>query len=310
MNSISTKQSQDLGLGSKVVQSQKKRYVNRDGSFNVYRKGVFNRGAFSLYHAVLEISWPTFYAAIFGLFVIANAIFAILYLLTGLQAFPDLANLAAGRRLGELFLFSVQILTTLGASPIHPVNTLAKIILDLESTAGLLGFALATGMIFARFSNPPTNIIFSDKAVIAPYNGITGFMFRIINGRNNELIEVGATVTLAVMDESGQRDFHQLTLERDKVMVFPLNWTIVHPIDPLSPIYGMSADDLAHINAEFTVFITAMDKDLSKRVYARFSYLYEEVVVGAQFATMIEQTPDGRVAANPDLLHEIEKISS
>lgn len=309
MNSILTQQPQDLGLGSRVVQAQKKRYVNRDGSFNVYRKGAFNRGAFSLYHAVLEVSWPTFYAAIFGLFILANAIFALMYLLSGPQAFPDLTNLAAGHRLGELFLYSVQILTTLGASPIHPVNTLAKVILDLESTAGLLGFALATGMIFARFSNPPTNIIFSDRAVVAPYNGITGFMFRIINGRNNELIEVSATVTLAVMDESGERDFHQLTLERDKVMVFPLNWTIVHPIGRISPIYGMTADDLARVNAEFTVFITAMDKDLSKRVFARFSYLYEEIVVGAQFVTMIEQTPDGKVAANPDLLHEIEKVS-
>jgi inward rectifier potassium channel len=298
---------QDLGLGFKVTQSQKSRFINRDGTFNVYRSTRFGRGWFSIYHAILAASWTYFFFWIIALFIVANIIFAATYLITGPESFPQLANLGTAERYGQLFLYSVQILTSLGASPLHPVTTWAFIILDIESAVGLLGFAVATGLILARFSNPATKIMFSEMAVIAPYKDITGFMFRIINGRSNELIEVSATVTLAVIDSRGQRQFRQLALERDMVLVFPLNWTIVHPINDSSPLWRLSAEDLSRANAEFLIAITALDRNLSRKAYARFSYLYDEVIMGAKFATMIDQAPDGSVIAKPHLLSKIEK---
>lgn len=303
-----SRQEQDLGLGFKVIQQQRTRFINRDGTFNVRRRGIPGRGAFSLYHAILAISWTSFYAIIFIAFILANAVFAAGYFFCGRAAFPELANLPAAERYVHLFLYGIQILTTLGASPLHPMTLAGNIILAVQSVTGLLGFALGTGLIFARFSNPATKIIFSNCAVIAPYKDITGFMFRIINGRSNELIDVTANVTLAVIDQSGQRVFQQLSLERDKVNVFPLNWTIVHPIDENSPLWGKGSRDLGDANAEFLITITAIDKDLSKTAYARLSYLYKEVAVGARFVTMIEQTPDGMVVADANLLSKIEKV--
>ncbi len=303
------KQEHDLGLGSKVVQQNKTRFINRDGSLNVYRKGVLERGSFSPYHAILRISWWSFYMWLFVLFISANLLFAALFLLAGPHAFPELTQLSLSQRFVQLFFYSVQNITTLASSPLHPVTILGNIILSVEAVAGLLGFALSMSLIFTRFSNPATKIIFSKHAVIAPYNGINGFMFRIINGRNNELIEVTATVTLTLLDKNGSRQFQQLSLERDKVLVFPLNWTIVHPIDNASPISGMTAQDLANAEAEFLIYITAVDKDLSKTVYARFSYLHDEIVEGARFVPMIEQSANGTVLADPHRIHQIEKIS-
>jgi inward rectifier potassium channel len=303
------KQEHDLGLGSKVVQQNKKRFINRDGSLNVYQKGAFERGSFSPYHAILRMSWWSFYTWLAVLFIAANILFVTLYLLAGPHAFPELTRLSLSQKFAQLFFFSIQIITTLASSPLHPVTTMGNIVLSVEAVAGLLGFALSMSLIFTRFSNPATKIIFSENAVITPYNDINGFMFRIINGRNNELIEVTATVTLTMLDKDGNRQFQQLSLERDKVLVFPLNWTIVHPIDTTSPIFEMTLQDLAKADAEFLIYITAVDKYLSKTVYARFSYLYDEIVEGARFVPMIERSADGTVLANPHRIHQIEKIS-
>jgi inward rectifier potassium channel len=165
---------------------------------------------------------------------------------------------------------------------------------------------VGAGFIFARLSNPVVKIIFSNQAIIAPYRDVAGFMFRIINGRSNELIDIGAAVTFSKTERDGRRSLHQLPLERSSVLVFPLNWTIVHPIVKGSPLYGMTGEDLIRAQAEFMVAITATDQDLSRKVYARHSYLYSEVIVGARFKNIIERTGDGTVMVDPARIHEIE----
>ena len=300
--------SQDLGLGEKVIQENRTRYVNRDGSFNVHRKGVWERGAFSPYHAILNISWPRFYFGVFAYYVLANLIFTTWYFFCGLKAFPAIAELGAGQRFGQLFFYSVQVITTLGSSPLHPSNFRAEIVLAVEAMVGMLGFALGASLMFARFSNPASGIAFSRRAVIAPYEAETGFMFRMINSRSHELAQVGAVVTLALTGKDGKRIFQQLELERDNVLVFPLHWTVVHPIDKKSPLYGLSAQDLAKANAEFVISITAVDWDLSKTVYARTSYRFNEIIFNARFSSIIEHDAKGTVVVDPERIHEIEKL--
>ena len=299
---------QDLGLGDKVIQENRTRYVNRDGSFNVHRKGVWERGSFSPYHAVLNISWPRFYFGVLAYYVLTNLIFTSLYFFSGSRAFPDIADLTAAQRFGKLFFYSVQVITTLGSSPLHPGNVRAEIILSIEAMVGMLGFALGASLMFARFSNPASGITFSRRAVIAPYQGGTGFMFRMINGRSHELLQVGAVITLAVTNRDGKRNFKQLQLERDSVLVFPLHWTVVHPINKTSPLYGMTAQDLSKANAEFVISVTAVDQDLSKTLYARTSYRFNEVVMGARFSNIIEHNTQGTVVVDPKRIHEIEKV--
>jgi inward rectifier potassium channel len=131
-------------------------------------------------------------------------------------------------------------------------------------------------------------------------------MFRIINDRNTDLTEVSANVTFSSIDKNGKRNFQRLPLERDSVSSFPLSWTVVHPINEQSPLKGKTAEDLTGIQAEFLIIITATDIDLSKQVYARNSYLYSEIVFGARFVYIFENSKDGSVVVDPKRIHEIE----
>src|SRR5260370_29595394 len=151
----------------------------------------------------------------------------------------------------------------------------ANALVTVESYLGLLGLALATGILFARFSRPTAKIIFSKNAVIAPYRNITAFMFRVINSRKNQLIEVGARVIMGrfeIMDGKMTRKFYELPLERQKVVFFPLSWTVVHPIDEKSPLYGWNENMLKESGAEFLILLTGIDETFSEQVHSRSSY--------------------------------------
>lgn len=303
----SNNQNLDLGLGDKVSQENRTRFINQDGSLNVHRKGVFERGNFSPYHAILNATWPRFFSGVVVYYLVANLLFTAGYLMSGKAAFPDITSLSFFQRFGQLFFYSVQVISTLGSSPLHPATAMADIILALEAIVGLFGFAVGASLLFARFSNPSIKILFSSNAVIASYQGITGFMVRIINGRSNELILVTATMTLAMNGAGGKRVFYQLPLERSQVQTFPVNWTIVHPIDAMSPIYRKSAKDLEKDDAEFVISITAVDPDLSKTVYSRRSYKDGEIIEG-KFAYILERDKDGTVVVDPNRISELEKI--
>jgi inward rectifier potassium channel len=311
LDNLANTPNEDLGLGAKVIQENQSRFINEDGSFNVHRKGVFERGAFSPYHALLSKTWPSFYAYLLSAYAIFTLIFTGLYLMAGRYAFSVILPEHLFARFGELFFFSIQILTTLGSSAIQPLTVLAKTIFALEAMTGILGFSVAAGLIFARLSNPAVRIIFSKQAVIAPYkdaagNNGTAFMFRIINCRSNEFIDVSAGVTLSMIDKTGTRIFRPLKLERDTVLVFPLHWTVVHAITKESPLSGMSAEMLTRATAEFLITIAATDQDLAKRINVRHSYLHDEVAVGAKFTNIIERTAAGTVVVDPKRIHEIE----
>jgi len=256
---------------------------------------------------MLNLSWTTFFACVLGSYLLINVVFTGLYLLGGPYALAGLVDGGLLSRFGEIFSYSIQVLTTLGSGALQPATIFTKVVFALEALTGTLGFAVGAALIFARISNPAVKILFSRRAVIAPYDGGTAFMFRIVNGRSNEFINVSATVTLAMTKKDGKRSFHQLTLERNSVLLFPLSWTVVHPITKESPLYGMMAKEFAAAQAEFLVAITATDQDLSKDVYVRHSYLFSEIVVGAKFVNVIERTPDGTVVVDPARIHEIEK---
>lgn len=299
----------DMGLGDRVIQENRTRFLNTDGSFNVRRKGIFEHGSFSLYHAVLNMSWTWFITFLFTSYILGSAAFTGLYLLCGPNAFANITGLGIVQRAREIFFFSVHIITTIGVSALVPSNILAKALLSLESMIGLVALAVIAGLMFARFSNPAVRILFSRHAVIGPYKDGTAFMVRIINGRSNELINLTATVTLAIAGKDGKRTFKQLDLERDSILVFPLNWTIVHPITKDSPLYGLTAEELARRSPEFLIAISAVDQDLSKTVYTRHSYVAKEIEFGARFTNIFERTDDGTIVVDPKRIHEIEKVT-
>ncbi|HEX6749845.1 MAG TPA: ion channel [Longimicrobium sp.] len=278
---LSREEYKDLGFGS-VVAAQSGRLLNRDGSFNVERHGLHPLRSLSVYHFLLTVTWTRFLLGVCGAYLAANALFALLYFLCGPGALRGTDGLGEGGRYLTAFFFSVETLATVGYGNIAPNGLAANVVVTAEALTGLLMFALVSGLVFARFSRPVAWIIFSRHALVAPYRGYSAFMLRIVNGRSNQLIEVNAKVSVS-LGRDGARRFHELPLEREKVVLFPLSWTIVHPIDETSPLWGLTEADLREQDAEFFVVLEGIDETFAQQVHARTSYKPGEIVWGARF---------------------------
>lgn len=299
----------DLGFGSRLAEESKTRLLNRDGTFNVVRSGLSRMQSLGPYHYLLTIAWGRFYLLAALSYFVTNLIFAAGYYLCGKDSLHgSVATTPFGRYL-DAFFFSVQTLATIGYGRLTPNGTPANILVSVEALSGLLGFAIITGILFSRFSRPTMRIVFSQKAVVAPYQGITAFEFRIANQRNSQLVEVEATVVLNLRDAAtGKRKFTELKLERKSVMFFPLQWVIVHPIDDASPMRGLTAQTLAEGDAEFFILLSAIDETFSQTVHTRSSYRFDEVVWDTKFSDMFQKLEGGRVAIDLRNIHRIEKL--
>jgi inward rectifier potassium channel len=301
----------DLGFGSVVARESRQRLLNRDGSFNVRREGLGPLGSLSLYHFLLTTSWPKFLSLVVAGYLALNGAFALIFVACGPGALAGASEAeAGGSAFLRAFFFSVQTFATIGYGQISPNGLAANIAVTVESLVGLLGFALATGLLFARFSRPTAKIVFSERALISPYEGGTAFEFRIVNSRNNQLIEVACKVLVTYTPrETGQRTFTALNLERPRVTFFPLSWTIVHPIDEQSPLHGLSQEELLARNAEFLILLTGFDETFSQTVHTRSSYKAAEVVWGATFESMFKPpTAAGVVRIDVGRLHSYRRV--
>ena len=215
-----------------------RRTINPDGTFNVRRKGLRLRDT-NFYLILIDTTWPRFLAAVLVIFLAVNMLFAGMYLAIGMGhlrgAEPEMGDFL------NAFFFSVHTLTTVGYGNVYPLGTMANAVAALEAATGLMVFALATGLLYGRFSRPSAKILFSERALIAPYQDGVSLQFRITNARSNVLMDLEARVLLMTVSRAdGQlkRAFFDLSLERRQVYFFPLTWTVVHPIDSESPLLG------------------------------------------------------------------------
>lgn len=299
----------DLGFGTRVVQQSRQRLLNRDGSFNVYRRGLTFFGRLDAFHALLTMSWRRFFALSFAFYVAINVLFAFAFAFCGPEALAGVPQEKFPARLPGAFFFSVETFTTVGYGNIAPQSLAADVLMTLEAFVGLLATALVTGLAFARFARPAASIAFSKNAIVAPYRGGAALMFRMINRRRSELSNLEARVVLSLAEERHgirARRFHTLPLERPNVAFFPLAWTVVHPIDRDSPLCGLGPEDVLEREAELLVLITAIDDALSQTTKARTSYAAHEIVWGVRFGDMFEPADGGPLAVDVEKLDEIE----
>jgi inward rectifier potassium channel len=275
----------DLGFGSVVGGFDEQRLLNRDGTFNSRRRGLPFLASLSVYHHLLSISWARFLAIITGGYLSVNTLFALAYLACGPDSLIGAAPTTTAGPFWRAFFFSVETVATIGYGNIAPNGMAAHLVMTSESLVGLFIFALVAGILFARFSRPTAAVMFSTCAVVAPYRGKTAFMFRTTNARTNQLVELEAKVLFSRI-EGSVRTYDQLTLERTRVVFFPLSWTIVHPIDDKSPMFGMTHQEMEAKDAEFMILIAGVDETFSQTVHARSSYKPEEIVFGHRFVNI------------------------
>ena len=304
----------DLGFGTEVARGVRRRLLNRNGSFNVVREGLNPFSSLSLYHWLLTISWPKFLGFITASYIAVNTLFALAFLLCGPDALQSSSASFAGQPFYRAFFFSVDSFATIGYGNVIPMGVAANTLVTIEALLNILGIALATGVIFNRFSRPSTRILYSRNAIVAPYFDKTALEFRIANGRSSQLIEVQIQVILTKLERTAGttvRKFYDLDLERRRVVFFALSWTVVHPIDPSSPMWGLTEKDLIETDAEVLILLTGTDETLSQIVHSRSSYKAEEIVWGAKFANMfMRNEADGIIGMNLNRIHEIESVAS
>ena len=302
----------DLGFGAVVARESRRRFLNRDGSFNVRREGLGFWQSLSAYHYLLTITWPKFLGFVTLGYLATNAVFAVLYVIAGAHALTGFEAEPEPLRFVTAFFFSVHTLATIGYGNIAPVNTAANVIVTVESLIGLLGFATIGGLVFARFARPTAVIIFSDNAIIAPYRDMTALMFRVVNQKSSQIVELQAKVILSRRKVGGtaDREFISLGLERDHVDFFPLAWTIVHPIDKDSPFYGETEATFRKCDAEVLVMLNGFDETFSQTVHTRSSYKGDEIVWGVKFRSMFNPPGEnGEVSVNIRRLSEYDPAS-
>jgi inward rectifier potassium channel len=285
------------------------RIVNRDGSFNVHRRGTRLRD-FHFYKFLVGLSWPRFIAVLFGTFVAVSAVFAGLYLAVGLDSLQGAQSRTALEAFLNAFFFSVQTLTTVGYGLIAPRALGADAVSAVEAMLGVMGFAFAAGLIYGRFARPTARILWSASALIAPYHGKQSLQFRVANGRSNAIVDLEATVVLMTVEGRGaghHRSYAKLELERPRVFFLPLTWTIVHPIDAASPLHGKTAEDLAENAAEILVLIRGFDDTFSQVVNARTSYRHDEILWGYRFRPAFHNDEHGHLVLDLSKIDDVEK---
>ncbi|GAB3586369.1 ion channel [Hymenobacter daeguensis] len=298
----------DPGIGEKFSRPTK-RAINHDGSFNVRRRGGPHQR--DPYQWLITMGWWPFIGIVVVFFTVLNVGFAFAYMVLGLD---DLPGVAAPHGWWQDFLstlfFSIQTFTSVGYGHVYPGSNLTGFLSSVEALVGVLTFALATGLLYGRFSRPTARIQFSRTAIISRRpDGTPTLQFRIANQRNNILIDLQARVILKTVDlATHNQRYALLPLERSAISFFPLSWTLVHDITPESPLHGLTPEDYERLGVEIIIQLKAYDDTFAQDVHARNSYTPDEIEWYRRFVRAYEVAEDGIAVVDLDMLDLTEAL--
>ena len=260
------------------------------------------RLADDLYYQLLAASWPRLLGLLASAFMSVNALFALAYFFS-----PGSIENARAGSFADAFFFSVQTMGTIGYGKLVPGTAFANALVTLEVLVGLLGIAMVTGLVFAKFSRPTARVLFSRRAVIAAHERVPSLMFRMANERNNTIVEAQIHVVLVRNETTAEgepmRRFHDLEMSRRQTALFALSWTAIHPITPTSPLHGATRESLAAAEAEIVVSLLGLDEQFSQTVHARHRYAAADIVWNARLADILFR--DGRREIDYTRFHDV-----
>lgn len=250
-------------------------------------------GLADMYHSLLRVKWRTLGAVVTVVFVIINALFGLgFYLLGGIaNARPD--------SFVDHFFFSVHTFGTIGYGSMYPQTNAAEWLVMLEALVSLSVNAMATGLVFAKFARPTARLLWSKVACVSDREGVPTLMFRVANERQNHVVEatIRAAMVRAEVTKEGEsiRRVIDLQLVRQTTPTFILTWTVMHQVTKDSPLFGMTPEKLAAVQAEIVLTLTGLDETLAQTIYSRTSFLPEELRFGARYEDVITSDERGRV---------------
>lgn len=302
----------NTGFGTNAT-SYGGRLLNKDGTPNIKKTGVGFFEKFSWFHSMLTLGNFRFFIIILGFYIFVNVVFTCIYFIIGIDKLNGISTISVSEKLYEAFFFSTQTFTTVGYGRVSPVGFAANAVSSFQALIGLLSFAVATGLMYGRFSLPKAYIKFSNYAMITPYENIRGLMVRIAPFKNTAaLTDVEGKISLAmIVEENGKatNQFFNLPLEMNKINALALSWTLVHPINEESPLYRFTAQDFANAKGELIIYIKAFDDTFSNNVIARTSYTFEELMYGYKFTPMYNRDNTGTTTVlHLEMLNECTKV--
>lgn len=289
------KEAKDTGF-SNLAGNQGSRILDEKGKFNVIRTGTKPWNRISLIHELITISWARFLMVILMVFLLLNLIFGFAYFAIGNDQLAGKVSQTPWENFWECFFFSTQTITTIGYGRVNPVGFAGSVIAALEGLIGLLGFAIASGLMYGRFARPVAKIKFSQNALITPYKDGFGLMFRMANTKTNDLSDIEAQVFASMLVFDGNRFnrlFYELPLERKMVTALSLSWTVVHPIDENSPLFNLNPASCEEVELEILVNVKGFDPTFSQYVMTRYSYPFFKLVWNARFIPAFMRSEDG-----------------
>jgi inward rectifier potassium channel len=298
----------DSGFGFKFTNNM--RLVNDDGSFNIIKRG---HGRLNGYERLAAMPWYKFFIILMLFYILGNSIFALLYMWVGIDQLSGVNFGDFWYEFYQCFFFSVQTFTTLGYGNIGPVGFEANVVAAVNAFVGLLAFALATGMFFARFSKARSYIKFSNNIILTPFaKKFKSIQIRIINSSRSKMTDMQARLLFTWLEKDGdklRRKFHRLDLFIDSIYLFPLNWTIVHVIDEDSPFHGKTMDWINERNGELIVIVKGFDDTYSQFVTDYRGYDLRQLKEGVKFAGMYD-VKDEETIVDIHKLDNLENISA
>lgn len=266
------------------------RYYDQNGLPNVRKIGLGVLDSLSWYHTMINMPNRYFLALIFAGYLGINLIFTAIYAIIGIEYLVGVNQGTWFDDFMEMFFFSTQTFTTVGYGRISPVGLLTSSVATFEAFIGLLSFAIATGLFYGRFSRPQAHLRFSKNALISPFLTGKALMFRLAPYKNNYLSDVEVKLTLAVKEEEEEgiwkNKFYPLQTQISKINMLILSWTVVHPIDDKSPLYGLTQEEIKASSMELLVFVRGFDEAYSNNVVTRTSYTNQEIITHAKFKIM------------------------
>ena len=263
------------------------------------------RGFWSdLYYRSMTVSWPAFFASAAAIFLVLNGGFALIYFLGD----RPIANAAAGRFL-DLLYFSIETLATVGYGDMHPQTDYGHLIATVEIFTGMSFLAVMTGLVFARFSRPRARFVFARHPIVAQHEGEPTLMIRVANARHNTISGATAKLWLIRGEQTAERHYYrryyQLALQRNENPVFALSWTIFHPIDETSPLYGASPEELAKADALLVLNISGLDDNSAQQLNARHSYAHDLIRWQHRYVDISSNADDGRLILDYAKFHDV-----
>ncbi|HVW62755.1 MAG TPA: ion channel [Puia sp.] len=291
------KTNNDTGFGTNAS-NYGGRFINRDGTFNIRKEGMPFMERYSIFHHMLTLPRWKFITVIVLFYLVINFLFALIYSAIGLDQFQGIIGTTAWTRFKEAYFFSTETFTTVGYGRVNPVGDGANFVASIEAMMGFLSFALATGLMYGRFSRPRAYLVFSKIALISPFRGGQALMFRFASYKDKHTltdVEIRVNVGLQVQtDGRAEYRYYELALERNKVENLSMNWTVVHPLDEKSPLRGFSWEDMKASDVELYVLIRGFDDVYSNQVLQRTSYTYHEIRFSGKFIPMYRESDDGK----------------